>query len=110
MSKTKAFLEPKLKSGIISREEALKLCPDYVAFVEGNFDLFETVMANFSKARHGTQAITASGGYGAPLTFVRVKVASVKSDDIRAVDGPVVRVTNGEYSWRVDGDKYAHIL
>ena len=116
----------KLTLGIITREEALALCPEYVKFVEGDFDAFEAVSKNFAKAKRFGAAITAHGDRpfrrargetpkavfkNLPrLTFLRVRISSVNANDYRAVDGPVVRVTNGEYSWRVDGDKYAHIL
>lgn len=99
-----------LTKGIITREEALRISPDYVAFVEGDFDKFDEVYANFSKAQKGSPAITAHGRYGEVPVYVRVNVSSINHDDPRAVDGPIVRVSNGEYSWRVDGDRYAHIL
>ncbi len=52
----------------------------------------------------GQSAITFTHGQ-----FVRVKISSVKQAHHES-DGPVVRVSNGEYSWRVDGDKYAYVL
>ena len=100
----------KITQNVITRDEALALCPKYVAFVEGDHDQFEAVFEAFNKAKKGQAAITAYGEHGKPLVFVRVKISSVNADDIRAVDGPIVRVSNGQYSWRVDGDKYAHLL
>jgi hypothetical protein len=114
-----------LTQGIITREEALKLCPNYVKFVEGDFDAFSAMFENFERAKRGKEAITAHGDLPlrpvseAPkavfqslprIVFVRVKISSVNANDPRAVDGPVVRVTNGEYSWRVDGCHYAFVL
>jgi hypothetical protein len=59
--------------------------------------------------RRGTKGITAHQD-GARLLYVRVTVSSVNSNCIEAEDGPVVRVGNGEYTWRVDGDKYLYPL
>ena len=91
-----------LTKNIISRDEALALVADYVAFVEGDFDKFDVVDAAFSQLRRGQQVISYFDGH-----FVKAKVTSVNHNDLRAIDGPVVRVSNGEYSWRVDGDRYA---
>jgi hypothetical protein len=93
----------KLTKSVISREEAVKAAPDYVAFVEGDFDKFDKVSKAFGRLRKGQSVITFTHGQ-----FVIAKVSSISHDDIRAVDGPVVRVTNGEYSWRVDGNGYAY--
>jgi len=92
-----------LAQNIVSREEALKLAPDYVAFVEGDHDKFEAVEKKFSKLTLGKKVLTCSDGI-----FVFARVSSIKNDDPRAIDGPVVRVTNGEFSWRVDGNDYAY--
>jgi len=93
----------KLMNGIISRDEALKVSPDYVAFVEGNFDAFDKVDAAFTGLKKKQAVITYIDGQ-----FVRANVTSINNNTFRAVDGPVVRVSNGEYSWRVDGDRYAY--
>ena len=101
----------------ITREEALKLCPAYVAFVEEH-DLADTIldpfMWNYEKTdahggptsgiKVGQQAITCHDGQ-----FIRVRVTSVQNPRHES-DGPKVRVSNGEYTWRVDGDKYAFLL
>jgi len=92
----------KLKVGLITRDEALAISPDYVAFVEGNFDKYPPVEEKFSKLKVRQNVIVYHNGQ-----FVRAKVTSMNSNDIRAVDGPIVRVSNGEYSWRVDGSGYA---
>jgi hypothetical protein len=89
----------KITKGLISRSEAEKISTDYVAFVEGNFDLFEKVYAKFEKLKRGQAVITCHDG-----KFIRVKVSSISP----GFEGePVVRVSNGEWSWRVDGDGYA---
>lgn len=98
-----------ITKNIITREEALKVCPDYVAFVEGNFSfgdhaVVDQILRSFDTIKKGDLGITYTDGQ-----FVRVTVTVVDHDDYRAVDGPIVRVSNGEYSWRVDGDKYAWI-
>jgi len=92
-----------LTQGVISREDALKISPDYVRYAEGDFDLYEKIYAKFSKLKKGQRVLTFSD-----RKFVLAKVTSINSNDFRAVDGPVVRVSNGEYSWRVDGDGYAY--
>ncbi len=93
----------KLKNGLISREKALSISSDYVNFVEGNFDFFEVVDSAFVKLKKGQSAITYHNG-----NFFEVKVTNVDNKSYQAVDGPVIRVSNGEYSWRVDGNRYAY--
>ena len=99
----------RLTKNIISREEALAICPGYVAWIEGAYkqdqhDLFEPIMRSFEQPRKGQTGITYLDGQ-----YIRITVVSVKSDCIQAVDGPVVRVGNGEATWRCDGDKYAYL-
>lgn len=106
-----------LTKGIITREEALKLCPEYVAFVEEhtlsdaildpfmwNYDVTDKHGGATSGIKVGQQAITYHAGQ-----FIRVKITSTQQAHHES-DGPTVRVSNGEYSWRVDGDKYAYLL
>jgi hypothetical protein len=95
----------KLTKQLISREQALAVSPDYVAFVEGDFDKFDAVNTAFEGLKRNQAVITYVDGQ-----FVLVKVTSINSNDFRAIDGPIVRVSNGEYSWRVDGDRYAFPL
>jgi len=94
----------KITKGIISRDQALKISADYVAFVEGerDFNKITAVLDACDGIKRGQKAITFENG-----SFVEVKVTSVNHDDYRAVDGPIIRVGNGEYTWRVDGDKWA---
>lgn len=92
----------KLTKGIISRDEAIQISAEYVRFVEGNFDEFNAIIKAFEQLKRGQPVITYYDGQ-----FIKAKVSSIRSDAIRAVDDRLVRVSNGEYSWRVDGDKYA---
>lgn len=86
----------------VSRDDALQLAADYVAFVEGDFTKFETVENKFSTLRKGSDVLTYDDG-----VFFLAKVTKLDHNSYQAVDGPVVRVSNGEYSWRVDGSYYA---
>lgn len=90
---------------IIDRNEALKLARDYVSFVEGNFDLFKTIEFKFAQLKKGQTCLTYRD-----KEFIKCKISLVSHNDPRAMDGPLVRVTDGEWSWRVDGDKYAYPL
>lgn len=92
----------KITKNIVSRTDAFKISADYVDFVEGNFSKFNVVNDKFSELKRGQQVITYVEG-----VFVRAKVSKVDHNSHQAVDGPVIRVTNDEYSWRVDGDRYA---
>ena len=91
----------KLTKNLISRDEALKISKVYVAWAEKDYDKWEAVNKAFSKLKKGQAVLTCFNGQ-----FVLAKVSSIKDEPI-AEDGPVVRVTNGEYSWRVDGNEYA---
>lgn len=93
--------------GVITRDEAFALAPDYVQMVEskhgdGFFDFFNKVIDKFNKMKKGQACVTCHDG-----VWLRCKVSSVKHNDYRAVDGPLVRIGNGEFTWRVDGDAYA---
>jgi hypothetical protein len=88
----------KLTKNLITREAAVVASPDYVAFVEGDFEKFKIVDSVFNGLKRNQKVITYVLGQ-----FVLAKVSSVVRDD----DGPVVRVTNEEFSWRVDGSGYA---
>ena len=87
----------------IKRAEAFKLAPDYVRFIEGDFDLFEAVETKFQKLKRGQACLTYRDN-----NFIKCKVSQVSHNDPRALDGPLVRVADHEGSWRVDGDKYAY--
>ena len=97
----------KITQGVVSREEAFKLAPDYVQYAEHKgewFDLlFDKIMPEFENLKRGQKVLTCINGL-----YVICKVSNIKSNCYEAVDGPVVRVSNGEYSWRVDGSGYAY--
>lgn len=86
---------------VISKEKALELAPDYVSYIEGNFDSFDTVWERFKKIKKGDKVLTFREG-----KFIEAKVSVASYNDIRTLDGPFVRVSDGEYSWRVDGNRY----
>ena len=93
----------KLTKGVISRDEAFKLVPEYVNFIEStDYEPFDIMVSKFQTLKRGHAAIAYFDGQ-----YVKVKVSSVNHKDYRAVDGPIVRVSNGEGSWRVDGNEYA---
>ena len=92
----------KLTKGIITKAEAKKISLDYVAFVNGDFDAFGKIINQFDSLKRGQKVITFVNG-----KFIQAKVTKIDNNSIQAIDGPVVRVSNGEYSWRVDGDRYA---
>lgn len=91
----------RLRAGVVSRKEAMGISPLYVAYAEGDFDKWEAVNSEFEKLKAGSRALTFVDG-----KFFMVRVTSVINHP--GLDGPVVRVSNVEYSWRVDGDKYAY--
>ena len=93
-----------ITKNIISRDDALKISPDYVAFVEGDYNKFNVVEEKFFKLKRGADVITY---LHSKKMFVRAKVSGVDNKSYQAIDGPIIRVSNGEYSWRVDGSTYA---
>ena len=106
----------KLTKGVISRAEAEKISPEYVRFAADwgalgaasgpgrnrLVDVLDAVLHAFAGLRKGQRVVTYRDG-----EFVVAKVTSVDHLDPKAVDGPVVRVGNGEFTWRVDGAEYA---
>jgi hypothetical protein len=102
----------KFTKNVITREEALAICPAYVTFVDhkANCDACGAVLDNFQNPRKGQEAFTAYTGPDNITIFMRVTVTSVNHEAPGAIDGPIVRVSNGEYTWRVDGNDYAWLL
>ena len=80
----------KLTKNIITKEQAQTVAPNYVAFIEDVLSPFD--FEAFEKLKRGQKVLTYVAGQ-----FVEAKVTSVNHNDYRAVDGPVVRVSNGEY-------------
>lgn len=89
--------------GKIDISEAVKLAPDYVSFIQGNFNLFGSIEEKFEKLKKGDFVISYRNNH-----FVKCKVSQVSRNDPRAIDGPLVRVIDNECSWRVDGCRYAY--
>lgn len=102
-------IDPKLA---ITRDAALKLVPTLVAYVESKFDgdLWEKLDKAQAGLRKGQPVIVAirDPKDRSKATYIQAKVSSVNHHDIRAVDGPVVRVKAGNVSWRVDGNDPFH--
>ena len=97
----------KLKKNLITRDAALLISPDYVAFIEGTQDRFglleDKILPKFCSLKRGQKVLTCCDGQ-----WVLCRVSSLNLNDVRAIDGPIVRVSNGEFSWRVDGGEYAY--
>ena len=93
-----------LTKGIISRAEAIKLSPQYVKFVDGDYDGFNAIFDAFGKLKRNQKCLTYNRR---SKQFIIGKITSLNHNDFRAIDGPVVRFGNGEYTWRIDGDGYA---
>ena len=100
----------KLTKGIISREQALKIAPDYVGFFtpEGRPDFdsktWEKVYDAFDKLTVGQKVITLDWDTN---QWILAKVTSVQPP-LPEADTHRVRVGNGEYTWRVDGMNLAY--
>ena len=99
----------KLVKGVITKAEARKLAPDYVKWIEGKvkrggyqWEIWDKIWVAFQRLKCGQAAITCHDG-----VYVKVRVTSIRSANYEA-DGPVVRVGNGEWTWRVDGSGYAY--
>jgi hypothetical protein len=93
----------KLTKHLLSRAEALKLAPAYVKWIETRKEEWcSAVLDAFDTLRVGQRAVTWDNG-----TYVLVRVTSRRRCWMNE-DGPVVRVGNGEYTWRVDGSGYAY--
>jgi len=98
----------KITKDIISRDEAVKISPEYVAYAEGDHDQWEFISKQFENVKKGKRALSKTTEDG-KVIFVTGKISSVNHDDFRAVDGPIVRFGNSEYTWRVDGSDYAFL-
>ena len=96
----------KLTKNILPREIVLACAPDYVAFIEekhGSYEAFDKIFDKFNAMKKGNTCISFHDGQ-----YFKCKVTSVDDECMQAIDGPVIRISNGEYSWRCDGDKYAY--
>ena len=101
----------KLTKGVITKEEAAVLAPDYVKYhdsLRGKGELppeyhklSEKVWKACDGLKRGQEVVTCNDG-----TWVRARVTSSRHT-WRSEDSNEVRVGNGEWTWRVDGNEYA---
>ena len=90
---------------IVSEAEVEKQAPLYHAFkIKHDFDALDKITPAFEKLKRGQKVLSHEGISG---LFIICKVSSINHNDIRAIDGPIVRVSDGTQSWRVDGNAYA---
>jgi len=90
------------KGDVISREQAEQISKDYVlGSMHKDFGALDRVIEGFNKLKKGQLVLTFYEGQ-----FIVATVSSVKFD-WRNEDGPVIRVSDGKVSWRVDGNGYA---
>ena len=82
-----------ITKGVISRDEAVELAPAYVKFCENEDSDFFTMFNAFNRLKRNQRVLTYVDG-----KFVIAKVTKVDKNSYQAVDGPVIRVSNGEYS------------
>lgn len=93
----------KLTKNVITQEEAEKVSKDFVAFAtKSDYKALDRILPLFGTLKRGQEALVYEDG-----KFVKVKISSIRPPSHPEADGPTVRVTNGEYSWRVDGCGYA---
>ena len=95
----------------IPKEKVCKIAPDYITAFDyknkNSSEAFFRVWDKFNALKRGQLVITkAKNNRG----YIIAKVTSVKFDNWIEPEQPVLRVTDGEYSWRVDGDAFAYPL
>ena len=92
---------PPSELGVISRDEAFALAPDYVKYIEttGDYELIRKVLNAVCTLRQRQLAVTFFREQ-----YYKVRVTVVDRHSFRAIDGPVVRVRTDTHSWRVDGN------
>jgi hypothetical protein len=112
---------PKVTKNLLTRDEAFALAPEYVTYVEfpnerrmkgedpnAYWRAFDKVSDAMNGMKRGQACLTCAGACaGEVKQYVKCKVSSTKMT-WRSEDGPEVRVSNGEFSWRVDGCDYAY--
>lgn len=92
-----------MELGDITRDEAFKLSPKYVEFIENPSSGFMDIVDGCYKLKKGQKCLT----YSRPENrWIIGKISSV-CYDWRSEDGPVMRFTDGKYSWRIDGSECA---
>ena len=92
--------------GPINREIAVKIDSIYVKFVETNdLGTWDHIDVLQNSLKRGQLVLTISPTEAGPIQFIIAKVSSVRNNTPDCDDGPVIRVTDNKFSWRVDGDK-----
>ena len=88
-----------LTKNVITRDEAEKLAPDYVKAHEcQDFNLLLKFYEANQTLKRGQKVLVKHD-----TQYVICKVSSVNWNTPAAIDGPVIRVSNGEFTWRIDG-------
>jgi hypothetical protein len=97
-------MKTKLTPQTISREEALNLSPEYVAFIENGWEYndFDKFLDEFNALKKGNKVVSYLDG-----NFVIGKVSLVDPRLLGLADSPTIRIASGNMSWRCDGDKFA---
>jgi hypothetical protein len=100
----------------IPKAQVRKLAPDYIAAfdyenkevsIQESSAAFFRVWDKFNALKRRQLVMTkARTGRG----YVVAKVTSVKFENPVEPEQPILRVSDGEYSWRVDGDGFAYPL
>ncbi len=93
----------KVTKNIIPTEDVERFAHDYFLYAAKlDFKALERIIPLFEKLKKNQIVVTFIDG-----VFVKAKITSMKNS-WQSEDGPVVRVSNGEFSWRVDGNGYAY--
>lgn len=93
----------------ISKAKVREIAPDYIlAFDYGNKEssgAFFRVWDKFNALKRGQLVITKDIN---EKGYIVAKVTSVKFDNWVEPEQPILRVSDGECSWRVDGNGFAY--
>jgi hypothetical protein len=88
-----------------------EIAPDYITAFDyedkGSSVAFLRVWEKFNALKRGRLVVTRGRNRKG---YIVAKVTSVKYDSWVEPEQPILRVTDGEYSWRVDGDAFAYPL
>ena len=97
-------IKTKLTPQTISREEALKLSPEFVAFTEQgyHYEKFDEFLDKFNALKRGNKVISYLDG-----KYVIGKVSLVDPRMMGIADSPTIRIASGNMTWRVDGSGFA---
>ncbi len=93
----------KLTKNLLTRDEAFVLAPAYVNYVESKEigEDWDKVDVAMNTMKRGQACVTCHGNCGSKKgQYVRCKVSSTR---LGFESEPEIRVSNGEFSWRVDG-------